>query len=153
MPLDWVVDLENGQEVLKGFRLHDLPAEIRLMIYSELDYGTALTLMKVNKFFYFDRPGNGVDREQRATFVYHAESFVRNKGRLACYGCLRMREKGEFEEGQRTGEFERFALLELERRCFDCRVEKGVVAWPRWKRLRRYIESKRKGGWKIRWRR
>jgi hypothetical protein len=153
LPLDWVVDLETGTRVLKAFRFQDLPAEIRLMIYSEFDYGTALNLMRVNRFFYFDKPANGIDREQRATYVYHTETFSQNKDRLACYGCLRIREKGDFEVMHRTGEFERFALSELERRCFDCRADKGEICWPRWKRLVRYIKSNTKGERKIKWRR
>ena len=153
LPLDWVVDVETGKRVSRGFRFQDLPAEIRLLIYSEFDYGTALNLMRVNRFFYFDKPAKGIDREQRATYVYHAETFTQNKDRLACYGCLRIREKDAFEEMCRTGDFERFAVLDLERRCFDCRVEKGELAWPRWKRLVRYIRSNRKGEWKIKWRR
>jgi hypothetical protein len=65
-----------------GFPFANLPAELRVQIYGLLDYGTALRLSQVNRFFYFDRPFTGIDKEQRMTFLFYAEAFPHNKRRL-----------------------------------------------------------------------
>lgn len=123
-------------------RFEALPAELRLDIYRRLDYGVALRLKAVSRFLWNDMPEESLDREQRATFVYHADTFAHNRkaGRLACYTCLRLRSKGEFSDDRRTGNFKRFGSQETERRCFDCQVIKGEVTWTRrlgrgWNRL------------------
>ena len=103
------------------FHFATLPAELRIQIYSLLDYGTSLRLSTANRFFYFERPYESIDKEQRMTFLFYAEAFSHNKGRrLACYECLRARSRGDFLEEYRTGEFGRFGDRELDRRCFDC---------------------------------
>ena len=69
-------------------------------VYSYLDLGMALRLHRVNRFVRNDNPEESIDREQRATFVYHADTFQHNQraGRLACFSCLKLRDKGEFSE-------------------------------------------------------
>lgn len=170
-----------------------LPAELRMEIYSYLDYGEflhgleddlihmavercltrlkllslssirlcssdpltlnffvlgmALRLKSVNKFFWYDKPEETIDREQRATFIYHMDTFQHNRraGRLACYTCLRLRGKNEFSEDQRTGDFKRFGVQETERRCFDCQVAQREVTWT--KRLIRRMNQLEKRIW------
>ena len=139
LPQDWIAELMRACG--KNSKFFELPYEIRLMIYSEFDYGTALKLEGVSKVFYNDQPAKGVDREQRATFVYHAETFRRNKDKLACYGCLRIRDRAAFEESYQMEEFARFAESELERRCFDCRVDRGEVKWAKWWKVVRYVRG------------
>jgi hypothetical protein len=155
LPRSWIAELEASWKKKKSkyFRFHELPAEIRLQIYSYFDYGTALNLMQVSKFFYRDRPEDGIEMEQRAAYLFHAETFARNKDRLACFGCSRMRERVAFEVQRRTGEFERYAERDVERRCFDCQVKGGEIARPRWRRLVRYFKANSKRSWKMKWRR
>ena len=125
----------------QGFQFESLPAELRIHIYSLLDYGTALRLAQVNRFFYYDRPFNSIDREQRVTFLYYADSFARNKGRLACYECLRVRSRSDFLPEHRSGDLDRFGNREMDRRCYDCVVKIQDVekkrlwgfAFRRWK--------------------
>jgi hypothetical protein len=114
-------------------QLECLPAELRMEIYSYLDYGIALRLGVVSRSLRNDKPYESIEREQRATFVYHADTFQHNRkaGRLACYTCLRLRDKDEFSEDLRIREYKRFGVKETERRCFDCQVVKGEVAWGR----------------------
>ncbi len=127
-----------------GFSFANLPAELRIQIYGLLDYGTALRLSQVDRFFRFDRPFNSIDREQRLTFVFYAESFPQNKGRLACYECLRVRSRGDYLVEYRSGEFNRFGAREMERRCFDCvaKTDESVLSAMKWRlwrfRLRRW---------------
>jgi hypothetical protein len=102
------------------FHFAKLPAELRIQIYGLLDYGTALKLLRANRFFYFERPHESIDKEQRMTFLFYAEAFSHNRRRLACYECLRARSHGDFLEEYRNGEFGRFGDRELERWCFDC---------------------------------
>lgn len=104
-------------------RLERLPAELRMEIYSYLDYGMALTLGRANRFIQRDEPWESIDREQRAIFVYHADTFKHNQkaDRLACFSCLRVRAKGNFDEANRTGAFTRYGLRDIERMCLDCR--------------------------------
>lgn len=150
LPLLLIHNLEGGFKQMQIFRFEELPAELRLQVYSELDYGTALRLARVSKFFYYDRPANGVDKEQRATWVYHAETFVHNsrRKRLACYGCLRVRESEEFERQMRTEDFERFAYQELERKCFDCRIKEGAIPYAELRKLLRYVKKSVNGVWR-----
>lgn len=141
LPRDWIAELEYGWKMKKRSKFFDLPYEIRLMVYSDFDYGTALNLERVSKFFYTDQPARGVDREQRATFVYHAETFKRNENRLACYGCLRIRKMKAFETAFRTDKFQKFAESELDRRCFECRLDNGDVKWARWWKVVRLMRG------------
>ena len=123
-------------------RLETLPPELRIEVYRYLDYGILLRLKSVSRFFWYDTPEENIDREQRATFVYHADTFQHNRkaGRLACYTCLKLRSKNDFSEDCRTGDFKRFGSQETERRCFDCQVTNNEVTWTRrlgrrWDRL------------------
>ena len=126
----------------QGFPFENLPAELRIHIYSLLDYGTALRLARANRFFYYDRPFNSIEKEQRLTFLYYAESFAGNKGRLACYECLRLRPRADFLPEHRSGELDRFGNREMERHCYDCVVKIQDVekkrlwrlAFRRWKK-------------------
>ena len=120
---DREVDTKGPEQTVTAqvFHFATLPAELRIQIYQLFDYGTALRLSSVNRFFYFERPYESIDREQRMTFLFYAEAFAHNKGRrLACYDCLRARSRGDFLEEYRTGEFGLFVDRELESRCFDC---------------------------------
>ena len=97
-----------------------------------------MRLHLVNRFIQNDNPGESIDREQRAIFVYHADTFQRNKkaGRLACFSCMKLKDKGEFSDDRRTGEYKRYGTKDVERRCFDCQVVKGEKSWKevlRWK--------------------
>ena len=105
-------------------RLESLPAELRMEIYSYLDYGIALRLRLVSRFLRNDKPYESIEREQQQTYVYHADTFQHNRkaGRLACYTCLRLRDKDDFSDELRTGEYKRFGVKETERRCFDCQL-------------------------------
>ena len=100
--------------------LERLPAELRAEVYSYLDYGTLLTLARTSKFFRNDAPEEALPGEQRATYVFYAESFPRNKERLACFGCLKLLPSSRFVEPQRTDDYRPFGSLELERVCFEC---------------------------------
>ena len=113
----------------KAFIFEELPAELRLQIYSHLNLGDALVLGSVCQSFRNDRPDDGVGREQRATYVYHAETFKRNREqhRLGCFTCLRVLDRNAFRESQRTGAFDLFGTMEFERICFDCEVTKGTI--------------------------
>ena len=112
-----------------------LPAEIRLEIYSYLNYSTALKLSRVSRYFKNDKPADGVDREQRATYIYHAETFRRNRKRLACYSCLRVRPRAEFLKDKRKGDFDQYGPKQYDRVCFDCQTEKGQIPWLQLRRL------------------
>lgn len=125
--------------------LFDLPTELRMQIYANLDYGTALRLERVCRYFREDVPAQGVDREQRATYVYHAETFAKNKGRLACYSCVRILPRDAFDGDQRSGKYERFGIMELERICAKCQIKKGGISWAT-----RYRSSVGRGAWKLR---
>ena len=130
---DVVRDLERGlgSRSKTKFGFPKLPAELRLQIYADLDYGTALRLEQVCRFFRNDVPAQGVDREQRATYLYHAETFAKNKERLACFSCLRILPLTAFMDEQRRGEYARFGVMESERICFECQMQKGHVPWTR----------------------
>ena len=130
-------------------QLESLPPELRIEVYRYLDYGILLRLKSVSRFFWYDKPEENIEREQRATFVYHADTFQHNRkgGRLACYMCLRLRGKNDFSEDRRTGDFKRFGSQETERRCFDCQVANGEVTWTRrlgrrWNRLEAKISNR-----------
>ena len=123
----------NIHNIASGYE--KLPKELRLQIYSYLDYGAALSLSQASRYFLRDAPAEGVDREQRATYVYHAETFKKNRKRLACFVCLRVLERNAFEKANRRGEYDRFGALEFERICFECSVDKGhVSSFELWKR-------------------
>lgn len=137
-----------------GFPFANLPAELRIQIYGLLDYGTALRLSRVNRFFYYERLFNNIDREQRMTFLFYAESFPRNKGRLACYECMRVRSRGDYLVEFRSGEFNRFGARETERRCFDCiaKTDESIMGWRLWRfrfrrwEIRTFHRTKHSGG-------
>ena len=107
-------------------------------VYSYLDLGMAIRLHCINRFIRSDNPEESIDREQRATYIYHADTFQHNRkaGRFACFSCLKLKEKGEFGEDRRTGEYKRYGVKDVERRCFDCQVVKGEKSWKdilRWR--------------------
>lgn len=105
----------------------------------------AMRLSCVNRFLRDDKPYESIDREQRATYVYHADTFLHNRkqGRLSCFSCLRVRDKIEFSEDLRTGDYKRFGIKETDRRCFDCQVKKGEITWGR-------VMGRRMGRWEQR---
>lgn len=121
----------------KAFPFHELPAELRQQIYSHLDYGTALRLTRASKFFYRDNPSAYIDLDQRLTYLFYADAFAHNDGRLACYSCIRARPRNEFLPEYRSGDFCRFGLRETERWCFDCCMKRGEEGLN-WKKLWRF---------------
>lgn len=139
-------DLERGvgrshQPVSKICGLERLPAELRIDIYAYLDCCSALSLETTNRFFHHDRVLRCIDQNDRATYVYHAETFRKNHDRLACFGCLRVRDPSVFTTRNRSGDFRKFGVNEFERLCFDCEVEKGLTRWPNLKKMIRTIRA------------
>ena len=126
--------------------LEKLPPELRIQIYTYLDYGTLLQLSGTCRYFNrIDKPTEALNKDERATYVYHAETFPHNRDRLACFSCLRILERPAFDEQRRTGEYGRFGLMEFDRVCFECEVKKGGFDWPR---VERFLRSLR--DWKYR---
>lgn len=134
----YTTDLERNHDPNRQCGFYTLPGEVRLQVYSYLDYGQALILEQSSRYFYNDRPTAGVDKEQKATFVFHAETFTCNtsKDRMACYACLRVLSRAKFMIEQCTGEHVRFGVLDVERICFECQLGKDVDG--RWSKLWRF---------------
>ena len=111
--------------------LTKLPAELRIKIYSHLDYGSALGLTCTDRFFYRDAPAEAIPKEQRATYVWHAETFMKNKDRLACFSCLRLLGREWFAEEMRKGRFAKYGDIEFDRVCWRCELnQNGTVTLP-----------------------
>lgn len=112
--------------------LQHLAPELRIMIYSKLDYKSAVALACTNRFYYNDTPTDALPKDQRATYVYYAESFTHNKRQLACYGCLRVLPVSAFAVNQWTGAHAPFGVEEFERRCTKC-IKQNVFVSVGWK--------------------
>lgn len=93
------------------------------MIYLYLDPLSALHLSMTSSFFHSSDENlmSFVDREQRATYAFLAESFPHNRRRLACYTCLRVLPVPQaFSVEQFTLERRRCGEREFERCCRTC---------------------------------
>ena len=132
----------SAERRVSGFT--KLPLELRLQIYSQLDYATILSLERTCRYFYLDSPSLTIPLSQRAAYAYHAETFCQNRDRLACFTCLRLYPYAAFRKHQRTGMCGKFDEVEFDsfdRVCFECEVEKGVISWPKTRRLVRRTEA------------
>jgi hypothetical protein len=130
------LDLEIGIHRYRRNCFYNLPAELRLEIYSYLDYGQALRLQSVSRFFRNDYPYEAIDREQRATYVYHAETWAGNKRKekLGCYTCLRLLPMGSFSKENKTKERQRYGLDDVGRICRACEDKRSWVGlWRAWR--------------------
>ncbi|KAK8254129.1 hypothetical protein IWZ00DRAFT_220664 [Phyllosticta capitalensis] len=88
--------------------LGKLPVELRLEIFKQLDYGSAIFLAATNRYFRsMIDPLSQISDADKTAFLRRAEHFAQHeppsgKG-LACYGCFRVKQENLFEPGLYSG--------------------------------------------------
>jgi hypothetical protein len=102
---------EDAAESAFRFPFQQLPPELRLEIYSQLDYRSLISLSQVNNFFHQTVDPQMAHPADKFAFVMHAENFYsqhfpgvvdgqEHPGNFACYICHRVREPGLFDAEQ-----------------------------------------------------